>query len=269
MVRRPIIAGNWKMNGTTEEAVALIEGLKPRVAGRADVDVVVCPPFTALAAAAAALCGSAIMLGAQGMFWKESGAYTGQISPRMLLDVGCHFVILGHSEARGRFGTADADLSPELLAHFGESDASVNLKTRAALAHGLTPIVCCGELLSERRAGRTDAVVAGQIERGLQGLTPEQVAGLVLAYEPVWAIGTGEVCAPEEANRVCGHIRAQVRKVFGEEAPLRVRVQYGGSAKPDNAAELLRLPEIDGALVGGASLKAEDFAAIVAAAPSG
>jgi triosephosphate isomerase len=268
-VRKPIIAGNWKMNGTVAEAGALIGSLKPLVAGRTDVEVVVCPPVTALLPAAETLRGSAIGLGAQGMFWKESGAYTGQVSPGMLVDVGCRYVILGHSEARGRFGAADAELTPELLAHFGESDATVNRKAHAALAHGLTPIVCCGELLSERRDGRTDAVVAGQIERGLAGIASEQVAELVLAYEPVWAIGTGEVCATEEANRVCGHLRAQVRRLFGEEAAARIRIQYGGSVKPENAVELLRCPEIDGALVGGASLKAADFAAIVAAAPGG
>jgi triosephosphate isomerase len=265
-MRRPIIAGNWKMNRTAGEAVALIEALKPRVAGQGDVEIVVCPPFTVLAAAAGGLQGSPIALGAQGMFWKESGAYTGQISPLMLLDLGCRWVILGHSEARGRFGAADADLTPELRACVGETDVSVNRKTHAALRHGLTPIVCCGELLEERRAGRTDSVVAGQIERGLAGLEAAQVASLVLAYEPVWAIGTGEVCAAEEADRVCGHIRAQVRRLFGEEPASHVRIQYGGSVKPDNAGDLLRRPEIDGALVGGASLNAADFAAIVAAA---
>lgn len=255
------------MNRTASEATALIEALKPLVAAREDVDVVVGPPFTALSAAATALAGSRIALGAQGMFWKESGAYTGQISPGMLLDVGCRFVILGHSESRGRFGVADAEMTPEVLGCFGESDATVNLKVRAALANGLTPVVCCGELLSERQAGRTDTVVAGQIERGLAGIAAEQVATLVLAYEPVWAIGTGEVCGDEEANRVCGHIRSVVRRLFGDGAAESVRIQYGGSVKPDNAAGLLISSEIDGALVGGASLKAEDFAAIIAAAP--
>jgi triosephosphate isomerase len=266
-VRKPIIAGNWKMNGTTGEAAALIAALKPLVAGREDVAIVVCPPFTALAAAAGALAGSALALGAQGMFWKESGAYTGQIAPGMLRDAGCRCVILGHSEARGRFGAADADLTREVLAYFGENDATVNRKARAAIAHGLMPIVCCGELLSERREGRTDAVVAAQIGRALEGIPPEQVEALVLAYEPVWAIGTGKVCAADEANRVCGHIRTEVRRAFGDAAAARVRIQYGGSVNPKNAAELLASPEIDGALVGGASLKAADFAAIVAAAP--
>jgi triosephosphate isomerase len=230
------------------------------------VEVVVCPPYTALAATSAALQGSAIRLGAQDVFWKEVGAYTGQVSPGMLRDVGCSFVIVGHSETRGRFGVPEKEMTPEILAFFGESDATVNLKAKAALARGLTPIVCCGELLAERRDGRTDAVVRQQIERGLADLAPEQVGGLVLAYEPVWAIGTGEVCASDEANRVCGVIRDQVGRQFGAPAAEAVRIQYGGSVKPDNAAELLRQPEIDGALVGGASLKTADFAAIVEAA---
>jgi triosephosphate isomerase (TIM) len=266
-MRTPIIAGNWKMHKTVGEAVSLVEALKPRVAGRSGVEVVVCPPYTALAATRAALEGAAIRLGAQDVFWKESGAYTGRVAPGMLRDVGCDYVIIGHSETRGRFGVPDPEMTREILASFGENDATVNLKAKAALAHGLTPILCCGELLAERRDGRTDEVVRQQIGRGLDGLAPEQVGGLVLAYEPVWAIGTGEVCAPDEANRVCGVIRDQVRRRFGAPAAEAVRLQYGGSCKPDNAADLLRQPEIDGALVGGSSLKAEDFAAIVQAAP--
>jgi triosephosphate isomerase len=265
-MRTPIIAGNWKMHKTVAEAVSLVEALKPRVAERTDVEVVVCPPYTALAATNAALQGSAIRLGAQDVFWKESGAYTGRVAPGMLLDVGCVYAIVGHSETRGRFGVLEKEMTEEVLAFFGENDTTVNLKAKAALARGLTPIVCCGELLAEWRDGRTDEVVRRQIERGLAGLSPEQVEGLVLAYEPVWAIGTGEVCASREANRVCGVIRDQVRRQFGAPAAEAVRVQYGGSVKPDNAADLLRQPEIDGALVGGASLKAEDFAAIVHAA---
>jgi triosephosphate isomerase len=265
-MRTPIIAGNWKLHKTVGEAVSLVEALKPRVAGRSDVEVVVCPPYTALAATRAALEGAAIRLGAQDVFWKESGAYTGRVAPGMLRDVGCDYVIIGHSETRGRFGVPDPEMTPEILASFGENDATVNLKAKAALAHGLTPILCCGELLAERRDGRTDEVVRQQIGRGLEGLAPEQVGGLVLAYEPVWAIGTGEVCAPDEANRVCGVIRDQVRRQFGAPAAEAVRIQYGGSCKPENAADLLPQPEIDGALVGGASLKAEDFAAIVQAA---
>jgi triosephosphate isomerase len=263
-MRLPIIAGNWKMHKTIAEATALVEDLKPRIAG-AGATVVVCPPYTALAAVKTAIAASAIHLGAQDVFWKESGAYTGQIAPGMLRDLGCEYVIIGHSETRGRFGVPEPGMDETVRAHFGESDATVNLKVKAALAAGLIPIVCCGELLSERKSGQTDSVVRGQIEQGLADLSPEQVAGLVIAYEPVWAIGTGEVCPPDEANRVCGVIRTAVRDLWGTGAAESVRIQYGGSVKPDNAAALLHQPEIDGALVGGACLKATDFAAVVTA----
>ncbi len=229
-------------------------------------DVVVCPPFVCLAAALDAAAGTGIQVGAQDVFWKDSGAYTGQVAPDMLTDMGVSHVILGHSERRGRFGVPEPDFTPATLAHFGESDETVNRKLHAALRHGLIPIVCCGETLVERTAGATDAVVAGQIEAGLARLTATQCAGIVLAYEPVWAIGTGETCAAEEADRVCGVIRATVTSLFGAGAGEAVRIQYGGSVKPDNAADLLGRPHIDGALVGGASLKAADFLAIVAAA---
>jgi triosephosphate isomerase len=184
----------------------------------------------------------------------------------MLTDLGVTHVIIGHSERRGRFGVPEADFTPEVMALFAESDATVNLKLHAALKHGLVPIVCCGETLDERRGGRTDEVVAGQITRGLAGLDAAQAAGVVVAYEPVWAIGTGETCAPDEADRVCGVVRATVGRLYGEDAADRVRVQYGGSVKPDNAVDLLSRPHIDGALVGGASLKAADFNKIIQAA---
>jgi len=264
-MRVPILAGNWKMHKTPAEAAALIAELAaPAAETRAEV--VVCPPFTALGAAVAICADTRIAVGAQDVFWKDSGAYTGQVAPGMLTDLGVRWVILGHSERRGRFGVPEEGFTPEVLAHFGETDRTVNLKLHAALRHGLRPIVCCGETLPERREGRTDAVVAGQIERGLAGLTPEQAAGLVIAYEPVWAIGTGETCAAAEADRVCGVIRAAVAAAYGPAAGEGARVQYGGSVKPDNAADLLARPHIDGALVGGASLKAADFAAILRAA---
>jgi triosephosphate isomerase len=234
--------------------------------GRAAAEVLVCPTYTALFAARETLAGSGIGLGAQNLFWRASGAYTGQVSGPLLADAGCSYVIIGHSESRGRFGVPQEGFTDEVLAFFGESDRSVNLKAKAALAAGLVPIVCCGERLVERREGRTDAVVRLQIERGLEGVPAEQVAALVLAYEPVWAIGTGEVCAAGEANRVCGVIRETIARQFGEPAASSIRIQYGGSVKPENADELLRQEQIDGALVGGASLKATDFAAIVRAA---
>jgi triosephosphate isomerase len=264
-VRTPIIAGNWKMNKTASEAGALVDALAG-AASETPAETVVCPPFTTIPATVAAARGTKIQVGAQDLFWKESGAYTGQVAPGMLTDLGVSHVIIGHSERRGRFGVPEEGFTPEVLALFGESDTTVNLKLHAALKHGLVPIVCCGETLSERRDGQTDAVVAGQIERGLSGLTSEQARGVVVAYEPVWAIGTGETCAAAEANRVCGVVRTTVGRMYGEDAAAAVRVQYGGSVKPDNAVELLSQEHIDGALVGGASLKAGDFIAILKAA---
>ncbi len=264
-MRRPIIAGNWKMNNTASQGVELVNALKPLVEGSA-AEVVVCPPFTALGVVADALQGSEIALGAQNFFWQKSGAYTSQISAPMLLDVGCQYVILGHSETRGRFGVKEAWMNEEINKVFGETDASVNLKAKTAFDYGLIPIVCCGELLAERQADATDAIITRQIEQGLDGFSAEQARTVVIAYEPVWAIGTGEVCASEEADRVCGLIRETVSGMFGEEVAEATRIQYGGSVKADNAVELLGKPNIDGALVGGAALKAADFAAIVKAA---
>jgi triosephosphate isomerase (TIM) len=264
-MRRQVIAGNWKMNGLIGEARDLCAALVEAGLGRSAPEVLVFPSYTALFAAREALAGSGIGLGAQDVFWRPNGAYTGQVSVPMLKDAGCTYVIIGHSETRGRFGVPQEGFTEEILAHFGETDLTVNLKTKAALAGGLIPIVCCGELLSERRSGRADAVVRLQIERALEGLTAEQVAGMILAYEPVWAIGTGEVCSSEEADPICGLLREAVARQFGPSAAETVRILYGGSVKPDNAAELLRQEQIDGALVGGASLKAADFAAIVRA----
>ncbi len=266
MARQPIIAGNWKLNkGTAGEASALAAEVASVVSG-ASAQVVVCVPFTVLSVVSEALAGSAVGLGAQSCFWKESGAYTGQVAPSMLKSVGCTHVILGHSETRGRYGVPEPDFTPEVLAHFGESDATVNKKTKAALVAGLVPIVCIGETLAERESGKTDAVVSAQVTGALAGLAPAEVSSLVLAYEPVWAIGTGKTCDTAEANRVCGVVRAAVASLVGDESAQAVRIQYGGSMKPDNATELLSMEHIDGGLIGGASLKAGDFAAIVLAA---
>lgn len=267
-MRQTIIAGNWKMHCVRSEAAFLIGELRALLdKDRSGVQVIVCPPFTALGAVAQLLEGSSIALGGQNVFWKEKGAYTGQISPGMLLDIGCKYVIIGHSEPRGRFGVPERDFTQEILAYFGDNDVTVNRKLRAAQSAGLKPICCVGETLAERHAGRTDAVVQGQTEAALVEVSADEAATLIFAYEPVWAIGTGEVCAADEANRVCGVIRATVGKLYGDAVSEAVRIQYGGSVKPDNAKELLSQPNIDGALVGGASLKAADFAAIVAAAP--
>jgi len=261
-----IIAGNWKMNGTVAAAEVLVRDLRERLVDTDAVEVVVCPPFTALSAVASLLWETTIGLGAQDVFWKEKGAYTGQVAPGMLTELGCRYVIVGHSERRGRFGVPEPDFDARILAYFGDSDETVNRKLRAALGAGLIPICCVGETLDEREAGRTDVVVATQTEAALRGVADEQAATLVFAYEPVWAIGTGEVCGADEADRVCGLIREVAGSLYGAETAQAVRVQYGGSVKPDNAAELLSQPNIAGALVGGASLKVADFAAIVTAA---
>jgi triosephosphate isomerase len=266
MARVPLIAGNWKMNKTVAEGVTLVKELMPRVQGVQKVEVAVCPPATALYAVGQALAGSTIALGAQDVFWADSGAFTGLVSPLMVLDVGCKYVIIGHSERRGRFGKPDESLSPDAARVFGDTDASVNLKVKAALKHGLVPIMCVGETLPEREAERTDEMVQGQVKAGLAGLGAEQVAGLVLAYEPVWAIGTGRACDAVEANRVCGLIRGTIGKAYGTDAAGRIRVQYGGSVTDENAHDLISQPEIDGGLVGGASLNPVKFAQIVHAA---
>ncbi len=250
------------MNKTIGEGIALVDELKQTLAGVNDVDVAVCPTFVSLAMIANSLVGSKMMLGAQDTFWMESGAWTRQIAPSMLVDVCCQWVIVGHSETRGRFGTVDDKLA-KVLGYFGESDVTVNMKAKAAFAAGLTPIIACGELLSERQAGKTDEVITAQMNTDLAGFAPEEAVKMVIAYEPVWAIGTGQVCDAAEADRVCGVIRGIVKGMYGADAAEAVRVQYGGSVKPDNAAELLHKPHIDGALVGGASLKAADFTAIV------
>lgn len=267
MSRRPIIAGNWKMNLTGKQGAALVAELAPLVAGRTDVDVLVCPSYVAVADALGAAAGTGIAVGAQDCFWKEKGAYTSQVSPQMLVAAGVTHVIIGHSETRGRFGVPEPDFTPEVVAHFGESDVTVNRKLKAAAAAGLVPIVCCGETFDERNAGTTDAVVSGQIRAALVDVPAEVVSAMVLAYEPVWAIGTGATCETPEANRVCGVIRATVAGLYGAEVAEAVRIQYGGSVKAANAVEILSQEHIDGALVGGAALEAEGFSKIVAGAP--
>lgn len=247
-MRTPIIAGNWKLHKTVAEARATVKELAALVADVKDVEVVVCPPFTALSAAAEAACCTNVAIGSQNIFWEEKGAFTGEIAPGMLVEAGCKYAIVGHSERRQ---------------YFGETDETVNKRVKAALKHGLIPIVCVGETLAEREAGVTEKVCATQTRGGLAGLTAEEVAGLVIAYEPVWAIGTGKTATSKDANDVCAFIRREVAAVFGQTAADAVRIQYGGSVKADNASELMAMSDIDGALVGGASLKADDFAKIV------
>lgn len=265
-MRKPIIAGNWKLNKSIAEAQSFVRELAPLIGDASGVEVLVCPVFTALAATSEAARGSEIKVGAQDMYWKESGAYTGEVSAPLLIDAGAAYVVLGHSERRGRFGVPEPDLEGQAGNVFGDSDQSVNKKLHAALGHGLIPIVCVGETLLERQNGHTDAVVENQTNIALSDVAIEAAAKLVMAYEPVWAIGTGETCAAEEADRVCGVIRATIAQLWSEEAAQQVRIQYGGSVKADNAADLLGRTHIDGALVGGASLKADSFAQIIQAA---
>jgi len=247
-MRRPFIAGNWKMHKTIDEAVALVGGLKDALAGLDNCDVAVCPPFPALAAIREALAGSNIWLGAQNMYWEEQGAFTGEVSPLMLAGL-CSHVIIGHSERRGVFG---------------ETDEMVNKKLHAALAHGLLPIVCVGENLDQNQAGETQEFVGGQVRAAFAGITADQARTVTVAYEPIWAIGTGVAATAEGAEEtVGGTVRAALAELFGDEVAQEMRIQYGGSVKPANIAEFMAQPDIDGALVGGASLKAADFAAIV------
>lgn len=265
-MRQIVIAGNWKLNCTQSEAERLVGELLGRLEIAGGTVVVICPPFTALSAVGESLAGTGVALGSQDVFWKDKGAYTGQVSAPMLRELGCRYAIVGHSERRGRFGVPEPDFDAETLAYFGEKDSVVNRKLRAALAGGLTPICCIGETLAERQTGETDTVVSTQVTAALKDVTAEEAAKLIFAYEPVWAIGTGEVCASDEADRVCGVVRQTVGSLYDAETAEAVRVQYGGSVNAANAAELLAKPNIDGALVGGASLKPADFATIVKAA---
>jgi triosephosphate isomerase len=246
-MRRPILAGNWKMNMTNAEATDFVRAIRRGLNSIGGVDRVLCPPFTALATVKDLLAATEIGLGAQNMHWEEKGAYTGEIAPAMVREL-CQYVILGHSERR---------------AYFGETDEKVNRKIKAALAHDLSPIVCVGETEAEHDAEQTEEVVGGQVRRCLADLTAEQVAGLVVAYEPVWAIGTGKAATAAGAGAVIGlTIRGTIAGMYGEATAQAVRVQYGGSVNPANVAEFMAHPDIDGALVGGASLK-PDFVELV------
>jgi triosephosphate isomerase len=247
MSRTKLICGNWKLHKTIAESVELATAIKNAVGPIRDVEVAVAPVFTALHAVAKRLEGSAVALAAQDCFWEDQGAWTGEVSAKLLKDVGCTYVIIGHSERRQ---------------HFGETDAAVNLRTRAALRNGLKPIVCVGETEKERDAGETFGRVRTQLDGGLRDIAADAADQVVIAYEPVWAIGTGRTASPAQAEEVHAFIRSNLSEKWGPAAE-RVRIQYGGSVKPDNAATLLGQPNIDGALVGGASLKADDFLKIV------
>jgi triosephosphate isomerase len=246
-MRKPLMAGNWKMNKTISEAVRVVQALKSTVADVTDVEILLCPTFTALHAVTNAVKGSNINIGSQNLFWETKGAFTGEISPAMVKDTGCSYVLVGHSERRQ---------------YFGETNETVNKKTKAALSIGLTPVVCIGETLTEMESNVTFQVIEKQIKEGLAGLTTEQACLTVIAYEPVWAIGTGKTATPYQAQEV----HAFVRKIYAQmykEAADKVRILYGGSVNPENVSELMKQPDIDGGLVGGASLEAESFTKLV------
>ena len=246
-MRKAIIAGNWKMHYTPEEAVKLVNELKPLVKD-ATCDVVVCPTFVCLDAVLKAVEGSNIKVAAQNMHFEEKGAFTGEVAPGMLEAMGVSYVVLGHSERRE---------------YFNETDEALNKKVKAAFAHNLTPILCCGETLEQRENGTTNEVVGAQIKADLEGLSKELAEKVVIAYEPIWAIGTGKSASVEIAENCCRIVRDQIKVMYGEEAAEKVRIQYGGSVKPGNIVEYMAQPDIDGALIGGASLKADSFIEII------
>jgi triosephosphate isomerase len=248
-MRKPILAGNWKLNKTPAEAVEFVRALQPKLAPYlSQVETVVCPPFVCLPAVADALTGVKIGVGAQNMHWAENGAYTGEVSAAMLKGL-VGYVIIGHSERRQ---------------YFAETDESVNKKIFAALAHGIIPIVCVGEDLAQNEAGVTETFVSGQVRAAFAGISADQARGVVVAYEPIWAIGTGKTATSEVANRVCGQVvRGALAQTYGEEVAQAIRIQYGGSANEKNIGELMAMPDIDGALIGGASLKVDAFVEMV------
>ncbi len=247
-MRTPYICGNWKLNKTISEAVAFVEELKKDVANATDVEIGIGAPFTCLSALSQACAGTTIKSGAEDCYWEESGAFTGEVAPSMIKDAGCSFVIVGHSERRQ---------------FFGETDETVNKKVKAALAAGLQVIVCVGELLEERENGTTNDVVKTQTIGGLEGLSNSDMENIVIAYEPVWAIGTGKVATPQQAQDVHAFIRSVVADMFDQTVASELRIQYGGSVKPGNVKELMACPDVDGALVGGAALEANSFAQLV------
>lgn len=247
-MRKPIIAGNWKMNKTVGEAQDLVRALKGKVANVTDVEIVVAPVFTALSAVAKAIKGSNIKLSAQDMYWEAEGAFTGEVSPLMLKDVGCEYVIIGHSERR---------------TYFSETNETVNKKLKAAHAYSLKPIICVGERLEQRESGITKDVIRDHVVNGLAGITKDQILNTVIAYEPVWAIGTGKTATPEQAQEVHEFIRGLLTEIYSPDVADAVRISYGGSVKPGNIAQLMAQPDIDGGLIGGASLDADSFAQVV------
>jgi triosephosphate isomerase len=252
------------MNNTIREASAAVDTFIKTAESKADVDVVICPSYIAIPRVRELLKNTHVKVGAQDVFWEEKGAFTGNVSPAMLFDAGVTFCIVGHSETRGRFGKLETD--PATISYFCETELTINKKIRALLFYSITPILCVGETDAERSAGQTDNVIGTQLEGALAGLDPYELYGLVVAYEPVWAIGTGNTCDTAEAERVCGSIRAWLTQRLGEEEAATIRILYGGSVKSSNSRELFRQPNIDGGLVGGASLDPDEFRKIVMSA---
>lgn len=263
-MRAKLVAGNWKMNLTSMEGEALVDAFIKQIDLLWEVDVVVCPPFLSLPRVREVVKDSQVKLGAQDCFWEDSGAFTGKISPKMLSEFCCDYCIVGHSEMRGRFGKLEVPES--MIGHFSENDDTVNMKIKSLIYYSINPILCVGETAAEREASSTDAVIESQLRGALQGLDPAEMYSFVVAYEPVWAIGTGKVCETDEAERVCAMIRSLVGTIADTDVAEHVRILYGGSVKPDNAKELFKQPNIDGGLVGGASLDAVSFARIVLSA---
>jgi triosephosphate isomerase len=260
-MRKKLVVGNWKMNLTRSEARAAIESLLLLIEPTTDAEVAICPTYLTIDTVAQLFRRSRFRVGAQDVFWGNAGAFTGNVSAAMLKDVECHFCIVGHSETRGRFGKLEVPEST--IPYFSETDETVNLKIKALLYQSIHPILCVGETLAEREAGNTDRVIQSQLKGALEGIEGAEFWEGVVAYEPVWAIGTGKTCDSAEASRVCGMIRASLAEIFDEETAEAIRVLYGGSVKGANAQELFSQPDIDGGLVGGASLIAEEFSKIV------
>jgi triosephosphate isomerase (TIM) len=263
-MRRKLVAGNWKMNLTPAKAMPIVRALLETIDFTKGTEVVICPPYLTISMVVGQLKETHIQVGAQDAFWLPTGAFTGQVSAAMVKDAGCRYCIVGHSEARGRFGKLE--IPPETVCHFADTDHTVGLKIGALAEIGVKPILCVGETIAERNANMTDAIISTQLQRALEDHSRGILTELVVAYEPVWAIGTGNVCDPVEAERVCSLIRSALKDIVGPDFAEKVRILYGGSVKSSNAGELFAQPNIDGGLVGGASLDPQEFAAIVAAA---
>lgn len=263
-MRTKLVVGNWKLNLTNAEASAVAETLLKHVSARNDVDVVLCPPYLSISKVREVVKNTHIKVGAQDVFWKDAGAFTGRVSAPMLTDCGVSYCIIGHSETRGRFGKLE--VAEETVPYFAETDHTVNLKLRALLYHSINGILCVGETAEERAAGRTDQVIQAQLAGALEGIEPAELYFFSVAYEPVWAIGTGNTCDSAEANRVCGAIREMMAELLDPNVAEEIRVLYGGSVKGNNSDELFHQANIDGGLVGGASLDPLEFSRIVMSA---